>query len=78
MPQAVIDKINEMGHDQPSLVTFTDRQGNEIEDDTNVITPPQQTDYEIPGVVGDIAKITGVDTEAAIDDNPSQHQMDDL
>jgi hypothetical protein len=78
MPQAVIDKVNALATDQPSLITFTDKQGNEIGEDDDVITPPHQPDYKIPGVVEDIAKITGVDTEEAMDGNPSQHQMADL
>jgi hypothetical protein len=62
MPTAVIDKINSLAADQPTLITFTDKQGNEIKEDKDVITPPQ-TEYEIPGVVPDIAETTGVDVE---------------
>ncbi len=76
-PQAVIDKINSLGRDQPSLMTFTDMQGNKIGVvDNNDITPPQLTsdiNYEIPGVVADIAPITGVDMDI---DETENNKMD--
>ncbi len=82
MPQAVIDKVNSLAADQPCLITFTDRQGNEIgSDDDDVITPPQvssQTSYEIPGVIADTAQITGVDMDAAEDKHQQNDQTDDL
>ena len=77
MPQAVIDKVNSLGADQPSLVTFTDKQGNEFgeEETIDIITLPTST-YEIPGVVSDIAETTGVDMEH--NDVVEQQQMIDL
>jgi hypothetical protein len=82
MPQAVIDKVNSLAADQPSLITFTDRQGIEIgSDEDDVITPPQghqQTSYEIPGVIADTAQITGVDMDAAQDNYQPNDQTDDL
>ena len=80
MPQAVIDKVNALAADQPSLITFTDKQGNEIGEETDIITPPQRQseEYEIPGVVGDIAKITGVDMDSATGDNSITNQKADL
>jgi hypothetical protein len=80
MPQAVIDKVNSMAAEQPTLITFTDKQGNEIVDDDDVISPPQ-TEYEIPGVVPTIAKTTGVDVELDNDydnDHTSPDQTDGL
>ncbi len=93
MPQAVIDRVNSLAADQPSLITFLDRQGNEIGESDAEITPPQissPTEYEIPGVIADIAKTTGVN-EAVNDVEPNephndvklnepqhQGQMDDL
>ena len=89
-PQAVIDKVNSLARDQPSLITFTDRQGNEIgsNDDDNIIPPELnlQTSYKIPGVVADIAPITGVDMDMGgtenkgvdMDRTADTDQMDDL
>jgi hypothetical protein len=72
IPQGVIDRINTMAHNQPTLITFTDKQGNDIDetDMSDVITLPQ-TEYEIPGVVADIAKTTGVDMDD-MDDKPDE------
>ena len=83
MPQAVIDKVNSLAADQPSLITFTDRQGNEIgSEDDDVITPPQASSqsYEIPGVVADNAQITGVDMDGAenkYQQNENKYQQDE-
>jgi hypothetical protein len=69
MPQSVIDRVNSMAADQPRIITFLDKHGMEIgvETEPDVINPPE-TVYEIPGVVGDIAQIPGVDTASAIED----------
>ena len=67
MPQSVIDRINAMAADQPRLITFMDKHGIEIGDDTDTINPPE-IQYEIPGVIGDIAQIPGVDTAKTIED----------
>ncbi len=72
MPQAVIDRVNTMAKDQPQLLTFLDRNGEEITDDTDIITPAE-THHEIPGVVGDAVQIPGVDTEIAIEDTAVEH-----
>ena len=70
MPQSVIDRVNAMASDQPRLITFVDKHGikiGDIGDDTDTINPPE-TQYEIPGVMGDITQIPGVDTANAIED----------
>jgi hypothetical protein len=86
MPQSVIDRVNSMAADQPRIITFFDKHGMEIgvENEPDVINPPE-TVYEIPGVVGDIAQIPGVDTASAIEDtaveedsNENDGKMNDL
>ena len=62
MPSNVIDRINDMGKDQPRLLTFADRDGNEILDDTSDTVASQETPHEIPGVLGDVTAIPGVNT----------------
>ena len=60
MPSTVIDRVNDMAKDQPRLLTFADRDGNEILSDgyeEELTTPP----HEIPGVIGDVTTIPGVD-----------------
>ena len=61
MPKAVIDRINQFAEGQPTLMTFTDRHGNEIGD----ADPTYALDikYEIPGVVAETAQITGVEPD---------------
>jgi hypothetical protein len=51
-----------MAKDQPRLLTFADRDGNEIPEDASDVDKPQQTPHEIPGVLGDVTAIPGVDT----------------
>jgi len=69
MPQSVIDRVNFMAADQPRIITFLDKHGMEIgvETEPDVINPAE-TVYELPGVVGDISQIPGVDTASAIED----------
>ena len=62
MPSNVIDRVNDMAKDQPRLLTFADRDGNEILDDTLDAVESQETPHEIPGVLGDVTAIPGVDT----------------
>jgi hypothetical protein len=86
MPQSVIDRVNSMAADQPRIITFLDKHRMEIgvEKEPDVINPPE-TVYELPGVVGDIAQIPGVDTASAIEDtavkedsNKTDGKMNDL
>ena len=67
MPVSVIKHVNEMAKDQPKLLTFTNRYGNEIGDDDKEVNPPE-TPHKIPGVVGDTTQIPGVDTAVAVED----------
>ena len=62
MPSNVIDRINDMAKDQPHLLTFADRDGNAVPEDVSVVNEPQETPQEIPGVLGDVTAIPGVDT----------------
>ena len=72
-----------MAKDRPQLITFLDKHGIQIGDETELITPPE-TPHEIPGVVGDVAQIPGVDTAIAIEDtaveenNETDGKMNDL
>jgi hypothetical protein len=72
MPQSVIDRVNTMAKDQPRLLTFLDRNGDEIADNTDIGTN-SETAHEIPGVVGDAAQIPGVDMEINIEDTAVEH-----
>jgi len=87
MPQSVIDRVNSIAADQPRIITFLDKHGMEIgvETEPDVINPAE-TVYELPGVVGDISQIPGVDTASAIEDtavedcnkNETDGKMNDL
>jgi hypothetical protein len=52
MPKTVIDRVNQIGKDEPSIFTFTNRHGEEIGDTTQDFDPGE-----------DIDDITGVDSE---------------
>ncbi len=52
MPKTVIDRINQIGKNEPPFLTFTNRHGNEIGDTTQDFDPGE-----------DIDEITGVDEE---------------
>jgi hypothetical protein len=62
MPSNVIDRVNQMAKDQPQLLVFTDKHGNEI-DPLEETEPSADTPQEIPGVITDTYEIPGVDTE---------------
>ena len=74
MPQPVITRVNQLAADQPSLLTFTDRHGNEI-GDADFISQPEVS-YEIPGVVADAVEIPGVDT--ADETKPTKYDPNDM
>ena len=74
MPQPVITRVNELAADQPSLLTFTDRHGNEI-GDAEFISQPEVS-HEIPGVVADAVEIPGVD--AAVETKPTEYDPNDM
>jgi hypothetical protein len=61
MPSNIIARIHELAAGQPQVLTFADRDGNPIPDD--VADPPPDTPHEIPGVLGDVATIPGVDMD---------------
>ena len=63
MPSAVIDCINALGKDQPSLLTFYDRHRIEISDADADAHVADTTTYKILGVLSVDAPITGVDAE---------------
>ena len=52
MPKAVINRVNQIGKYEPSILTFTNRHGNKIGDTTQDFDPDE-----------DIDEITGVDEE---------------
>jgi hypothetical protein len=63
MPNTVIAWINTLGEGQPKLLIFHDCGGRKIGDmDKNALPKMgQEVDYDIPGVIGDLVKIPGVD-----------------
>jgi len=73
MPTAVIDRVNELSKDQPTQLTFEDRQGRPIGDNDAIAYTDDSQDYEFPGVPagdtnipgvhdGDTVELPGVDT----------------
>jgi hypothetical protein len=67
MPDVVINRVNELGKDQPSLMTFTDRHGCLIGDmEIPGVDPTEDEDDYFPGVapvIADAIEIPGVDAE---------------
>ena len=77
MPSGVIDRVNTLAADQPRLLTFADRDGNAISNDTTEITLPD-TPHKIPGVIGDVATIPGVDMEDGNKVDTSDKDQDNI
>jgi hypothetical protein len=65
LPDALVNRINELGKDQPRLMTFTDRHGRLIGDmEIPGVDYPEDKDAYFPGVAPVIAyaiEIPGVD-----------------
>jgi hypothetical protein len=63
MPNTVIVQINTLGEGQPKLLIFHDHSGRKMGDmDKNALPKMgQEVDFDIPGVIGDLVKIPGVD-----------------
>jgi hypothetical protein len=79
MPDIVINRVNELGKDQPSLMTFTDSHGHIIGniEIPGVYSTEDEDDY-LPGVapvIADAIKIPGVDVSGpeSLDEAPAQH-----
>jgi hypothetical protein len=77
MPDAVINSVNELGKDQPSLMTFTDRHGRLIgEMEIPRVDSTEEEDDYFPGVapvIADAIEIPGVDVAGteALDEVPA-------
>jgi len=76
-PQSVINRVNELAADQPRLITFADRHGNDIADDGDVEINPPETPHEIPGVIGDAAQIPGVEMEMEAEQTNDEKNIND-
>ena len=80
MPDLVIDRVNELGKDQPEMLTFTDRHGHPI-GDHEVVASDEADDVPLPGVdpvIDDDIEITGVDDGVAVETNPLIVEINDL
>jgi hypothetical protein len=77
MPDVVINRVNELGKDQPSLMTFTDRHGRLIGDmEIPGVDSTEDEDDYLPGVapvIEDAIEIPGVDVAGpgALDEVPA-------
>ncbi len=67
MPKAVIDRVNQIGKNRPSILTFTNRHGKDIGDTTQDFYPEKNDDKplndEITGVEQINDKLTGMDLD---------------
>ncbi len=61
MPKTVIDRVNQIGKDEPPILTFTNRHGDKIGDTTQDFDPGE-----------DIDEITGVDSEITGVEQPNE------
>jgi hypothetical protein len=77
MPDVIINRVNELGKDQPRLMTFTDRHGRLIGDmEIPGVDSTEDEDDYFPGVspvITDAIKIPGVDVSGpeALDEVPA-------
>jgi hypothetical protein len=77
MPDVVINRANELGKYQPSLMTFTDRHGRLIGDmEIPGVDSTEDEDDYFPGVapvIADSIEIPGVEVVGpeALDENPA-------
>ncbi len=67
MPTAVIERVNELSKEQPSQVTFEDRQGQPIGDIDATAYIDDSQDYEFPGVPVAENNIPGVHNRDAVE-----------
>jgi hypothetical protein len=77
MPDVIINRVNELGKDQPRLLTFTDRHGRLIGDmEIPGVDSTEDEDDNFPGVapvIADAIEIPGVDVAGpeALDEVPA-------
>jgi len=88
MPDLVIARVNELGSDQPEMLTFTDRHGRPIGDhELPDVASDEDDDTQLPGVdaplpgvdpvIDDNIEITGVDDVVAPETTPTTVEIDD-
>jgi len=88
MPDLVIARVNELGSDQPEMLTFTDRHGRPIGDhELPDVASDEDDDTQLPGVdaplpgvdpvIDDDIEITGVDDVVAPETTPTTVEIDD-
>ena len=71
MPKAVIDRVNQIGKDEPSILTFTSRQGEEIGDTTQDFDPVEVNDEPSADEITGEEQINEEPTEADFDHEPT-------
>ncbi len=76
MPKAVIDRVNQIGENKPSILTFTNRHGKEIGDTTQDFNLEKDDDEPLTDettVVKQTDETTGVEQ---INDQPTDMDLD--
>jgi hypothetical protein len=76
MPESVLARVNELGSDQPALMTFTDRHGRLIGDVEISGVTEATDDTQIPGVIDDV-ELPGVDGDGLEDPTPQVEIIND-
>ena len=85
MPDLVIARVNELGSNQPALMTFTDRHGRLVGDLEIPGVPPDDDDElpalidndddELPALIDDAIEIPGVDVDGLENPAPQNVEM---
>ena len=71
MPKAVIDRVNQIGKDEPSVLTFTNRHGEEIGDTTLDFDPVEDNDESSADEITGVEQVNEEPTEADFDGEPT-------
>ena len=77
MPKTVIDRVNQIGKDEPPILTFTNRHGDEIGDTTQDFDHDEDND-EITGVVDENTGVEQIDEENRTFPDKNSSETDDF
>jgi len=80
MPNLVIAHVNELGSNQPALMTFTHRHGRLVRDLEIPGVPPDEDDNEeqqLPALIDNAIEIPGVDVDGMKNPAPKNVEIND-
>ena len=76
MPKAVIDRVNQIGKTEPSILTFTNRHGEDLGDTTQDFDPEKDDDKPLADEITGVEQTNDKPTDTDLDGEPTGVDFD--